>query len=258
MKYIVILLLISYAHADVTHNSQGTSIKVLGQSGKATITRSESITFQVDYLNELDSTGKIVGKTGATKHSINTFATQDFQFTNLISTSYQNKSVDQFDFLSPIYSIGKLKVVVMIMKQDTSVGTANETWTVSPGDVKFNIELYDWTFCNPCSDGTASYLELGLEIKGSKSVSKGNKTIDIGGGTLELSKRVNIDGSEIDTIDGYPQLITKGSKQLFVFRFPTFSDKLIYDPVINMDSTSDAFRVRPYLLLCIISILYIV
>lgn len=259
MKYLLLLLFIVQVHANVSHTAQGTTIKVLGQSGKATVTRSESITFQVDYLNELNSNGEIVGKTGAVKHSVNTFATQSFEFTNLQSTTYQNKSVEHFSFYSPIYSIGKLKVVVMIMKQETTVGTDNETWSVSPGDIKFNIEMYDWTFCKPCLDGTASHIEIGLEIKGSKSESKSNKTIDIGGATLELSKRVNVDGSEIDMIDGYPQLLTKGSKQLFIFRFPTFLDKLVYDPVITMDSTtSEAVALKPYLFLCIISIFYFI
>ena len=43
--------------------------------------------------------------------------------------------------------------------------------------------------------------------------------------------------------DSYPKFETEGTKQLFVFRFPKFNNKVVYDPTVypgNADAVSGA------------------
>ena len=255
--YIYFLLFVS-AYA-VTHESNGTSIEVLGQSGKARIVRGETtVTMQVDYLNEIDEFDNEVGNIGQNKHSVNSFATQSFTFSDLVDKEYQNTSVQEFTFETPIYSIGKLKLVTMLVGESGEVGTETETWSVSAGDLKWNIELSDWTFCDPCADGTAKYIDVALEIKGSKSESKGNQTTDLGDATLQLSNRVVIDSEEIYMPTGYPKITTKGSKQLFVFRFPKFMNKAVYDPLLQIAESNAMRTLRPHPILLLVIFLFTV
>lgn len=216
---------------NVTH--QGTSVNVLGKSGKASITHNgETVHFQVDYISEVDASGDEVGKSGSVKHSINTMAAQTFTFSPLVDKVYKNVSTKQLTFTSSISTIGKINVIVMIMNQTTSIGTETESWDVSTGDIKFNIELSGWTFCG-CNDGNAAFIDVGIEIKGKKQETIQNTTIDLGGAIMQLSKRVVVDGTEQSMPEGYPKIQQKGSKQLFMFRFPTFSNNIIYDPVLQ-------------------------
>lgn len=247
MKLIILNLFLIFftTHAnDYEYTQFGTTLKVLGQSGKVSIGRGDKkVQFQVDYISEVDETGAEVGKTGRIKHSINTMATQSFIFDNLKETTFQNVTTHEFSFRTSINDIGKLKVDTIFIAEGGSLGTETETWKVSSGDIKFNIELSDWTFCPvSCSEGIAKYIDLGIEIKGNKQENKGNQTIDIGDATVELSNRVNVDGVEIFMPAGYPKVETKGSKQLFMFRFPTFQNKLIYDPLIQLTSTSNGYK----------------
>lgn len=244
MILIIICLLFVFCHADVTHDAAGTRINVLGQSGKVRITRVDKvITMQVDYLHEVDASGNTVGQTGSSKHSVNSFATQAFTFTPLKELSYQNVSMQEFTFATDVHSIGKLKIVTMMVEEASSVATETETWSVARGDIKWNIELSDWAFCDPCSDGTAAYIDIGIEIKSTKSEKK-NNTIDLGDATLQLSNRVQVDGTEQNMPSGYPKIVSQGSKELFIFRFPTFSQKVVYDPLLQLSATSPAAMPR--------------
>lgn len=248
-----LFLLVCVVYADVSHESSGTTISVLGQSGKVRITReTQEWIMQVDFLSEVDQFNNVVGVAGQDKHSVNSFATQSFTFTPLVQRTYKNTSVKEFTFQTPIYTIGKLKLVTMIMDESASIGTETETWSVSPGDMKWNIQLSEWTFCNPCLDGTAAYVDIGIEIKGDKNEVFGNKTVDLGGATLQLSNRVIIDNQEMNMPDSYPKLETRGSKQLYIFRFPKFNTGALYDPLLQLsENTNHGQRMKySWLLLC--------
>lgn len=247
LKVFILLCLTVYTSCALDVEHQGTSIQVLGQSGKAKITRgANSVQFQVDYISEMDVSGTEVGKQGALeqKHGVNSMATQEFTFTNIIDKIYKNVSTKEFSFDSSVNAIGKIKVVVMIMDEDSTVGTETETWKVSAGDIKFNIELFDWSFCNPCADGVGEYIDVGVEIKGSKQETIANQTIDLGGAIMELSNRIVVDGVEVNMPDGYPKTVTKGSKQLFMFRFPKFNVHALYDPVLQLSDTSSSSSIQ--------------
>lgn len=233
------LLLLGSASA-FNFSGHSTSIDVLGQSGKVTIRRgSNVITMQMDKLYEV-SNNVYIGTSGQNKHSVTAFANQNFDFTPLRTVTYKNVSVDEFYFYSPIYSIGFLDVRTMLVNNQSSLGTSTEEWAVNPGDIKWNIELRNWHFL-PEADS----IELHIEIKGRRPVGNTtSKSIDIGGGTLQLSNRVVIDGVEQDMPLGFPKVVQKGSKDFYIFRFPRFQDKAIYDPVLQF-AVSSGERLLP-------------
>ena len=243
---------------DVEHSVDGTTVKVLGQSGKIRLDHvGQPITIDFDYLSELDASGTIVGHTGAVKHSVTSFATQSFTFTPVVEQPYLGVPTKTFTFESPVYSIGKLKVVALLFQENATIDTGAEQWEVSRGDMKFNIELSDWTFCNPCSDGIASFVEIGIEMKSSKEpdTAVGVSSVDVGGGLVQLASQVNIDGSKVNLPSGFPQIIAEGSKTLFVFRFPKFSTSLSYDPLLQLSDQSDSTGYR-WSWICIVVMLY--
>ena len=247
MWYLLFLLLGSASAFNFSGHS--TSIDVLGQSGKVTIKRgSNVITMQIDKLYEV-ANDKYIGTTGSNKHSVTAFANQDFQFTELQTVTYKNVSVNEFYFYSSIYDIGFLDVRTMLVNNRSSLGTVTEEWSVNPGDIKWNIELRNWQFLPE-----ADHIELHIEIKGNRPVGNTtSKSIDIGGGTLQLSNRVVIDGVEQDMPQGYPKVVQKGSKDFYIFRFQRFTDSAVYDPVLQF-GISAGNNLVPSLVLLLLSI----
>lgn len=233
----IFFLLLQLVTADITYNAHDTSIKVLGQSGKVELTHVDSsVQFQVDYLREVDTDGNTVGKSGQNKHSIETFASQNFDFSSVDRVTYKNVSTDKFRFSSMINSIGMLEIDTFLIVSESQVKTETESWNVNPGDVKWNIVLSDWSWCNPCNEGMGSMIDLGIELK-SQISSNSNQTVSFIGSKMHLSSRVVVDGVEIDMPEGYPHIVTKNNKQLVKFRFPKFNSKLIYDPVISFQTS---------------------
>lgn len=221
-----------------------TAVHQHGQSGKITLYDSQNgdwgsdpdaVTMTMDYLYERDANDNIVGKTGSTKHSVQTFASQSFTFSDLEKTELYGYTASTFSFETQVSTVGTLKIDTYVMHEGGVMQTdTDETFEVFPGDFKFNIELVDWTWCNPCSDGTATHIDVGIEIKGSKDTPTEE---DLGGGIpLVLASNIKI-GDEIITMpDGFPKIVNKGGKSLFVFRFPKNggAPSYIYDPIIGM------------------------
>lgn len=248
------LLLVCRVYAqEVEHTEGGSSVKVLGQSGKIRLEHSgEPVVIDFDSLSEVTAAGEIVGQSGANKHSVNSFATQNFAFTPVVEESYLGIPVKKFTFETPIHAIGHLRVIVLLVQENATIDTGAEQWSVSRGDMKFNIELRDWTFCNPCSDGTADFVELEIEIKSSKEAAAEEeaKTVDIGGALLQMAKEVEVDGTKTPLPAGYPKIIVKGSKKVFVFRFPKFNTLLSYDPLLQLGEATSAASVSSFANIC--------
>lgn len=240
---VFIFFVLVRAQDEVQHSEASTRVKVLGQSGKIRLEHAgEPIVIDFDYLSEVTAAGEIVGQSGSNKHSVNSFATQSFVFTPVVEEPYLGVPVKKFTFESPIYAVGHLRVVVLLIQENATIDTGAEQWSVSRGDMKFNIELRDWTFCGPCDDGVADFIELGIEIKSSKETDTEEqaKTIDIGGAVLQLASEAEVDGAKVSLPSGYPKVIAKGTKKLFVFRFPKFNSLLSYDPLLQLGETSSA------------------
>lgn len=52
--------------------------------------------------------------------------------------------------------------------------------------------------------------------------------------SVVLSTRILIDGSWVDMEEGFPMLIERGGKDIFVFRFPLFNEAAVYDPHVDL------------------------
>ena len=226
---------------------------MLGQSGKMTLTNGpNTITVAMDNIYELDAEGNQIGNGGppAGKHSLQTFAPVDFTINDTPRrTGEFGVPADGIDFSTTLVGgAANLLVTTFIFLHNGVIRpTANESWTVAGGTVKFSIQVSSWPFCsgeagNPCQGDTGAFLEFGMEIKGSADASlpDGEKRFtlatDAASGnniTLELSDEVLLDGQWVTMPTGYPKIEVQGSKQLFKFRMPRFTTSALYDPVIS-------------------------
>ena len=225
---------------------------MLGQSGKMTLSNGPNqVTVAMDNLYELDAGGNIIGNTGPNsgKHSRQTFASVPFSInTTPRRTARFGVPADGIDFSTTLVGGSVLEVTTFTFLHNGIIRpTANESWAVAGGTIKFSIDISGWPFCsgesgNPCAGSTGAYLQFGMEIKGSSDAALpgGEKRFTLATNaaagnnvTLELSDEVFLDGAWVPMPAGYPKVETQGSKQLFIFRIPRFSSSALYDPVIN-------------------------
>ena len=110
------------------------------------------------------------------------------------------------------------------------MGLNNDTWSVGVGDLKWNIRLWDWTWCGDsgtsCKTGEvrdAVELDIIVQNMGGGSASKkagSNKTVSLGSAELQLSTEVQTDCVWQDMAADYPMVTTQGSSTTITFRFP--------------------------------------
>jgi len=260
---------------DRTSSGAGMAVTITGQSGKFKVFQTElgsnddkTIFVEMDALREVDSTGSAVGTSGSTKHSINSFASQSFTFTDLQEVALGNATANKVSFSSQITTVGQIRVDTYIVTKEGYAGPQGEEWQVSPGDVKFNIAMPSWTWCNPCKQGNTNeigaFIDLDVVIKGkagnaSKRASN-SETYDLGGNVnLELTNKVMVDGSQTTMPEGYPKVSFQGGKQIYTFRFPKFTTSVVYDPLLDMDGgtfvISSAHGLSSYSFFCIFAVL---
>jgi len=224
---------------------------VLGQSGKMTLSNGgNQVTITMDYIKELDAGGRPIGTSGplAGKHGLNSFAPVAFDVHDVpYRTSAFGVPADGIDFNTTLVNDqSPLKVSTYVFLHDGTIHpTANESWSVGGGTIKFSIQIDTWPFCsgtpgNPCQNAVGAYLEFGLEIKGSadRALPTGEKRLTLATNaatgnnvTLELSDEVLIDGLWVRMPAGYPQVDDLASK--FAFRLPRFATSAVYDPVVH-------------------------
>lgn len=237
--------------------------KVLGKSGKITFNTTDAksrVTIEFDGIQEKDSANNDVGTSGNVKHTFNTFANQDFTYSQPMNGTIYNVSATCVTFQSQLSGLSSVfKVKLCIIHQDANVTVGNETIELRQGMLKFNFELYNWTFCNgsDCTKGQTNqigeFIDVTVVIKGSgtakpTSANKPKKGDVYELGTNEqliMSKQVEIDGVWQQMPDGYPKFISQGSKELFTIRIPKFSSKAMYDPVITLASEGTTTTVKP-------------
>lgn len=245
---------------------------VVGKSGKIKIFDAagvredrNAIMMTMDFLYELDADGKIVGKQGSEKHGTQTFANQQFTFSDVEEVTYSNVTADYFYFEADIYEAGSIKVETYVFREDGVITTsAEETFDVFAGDFKFSIELIDWKWCNPCSNGeTGAFVDVGIELKGRNEEPSED---DLGGGIgVVLSSKILADDTVIDMPEGYPMIVSKDAydldgdgvedgdgdgKKLFVFRFPKGEGAgaaiYDYDPIVRTSGGDCGFLCRAF------------
>jgi len=210
------------------------------------------VTVTMDSIHELDAAGNVIANTGANalKHSRETFASTEFAIGPVYRSNQFGVPADMLDFnTSLVGDTALLTVSTVIFLHDGVIHpTANETWTVGGGTVKFSISVSNWPFCNgeanphACKGETGEFLEFAMEIKGSDDAALpgGEKryTLATNAATgnnisLDLSNEVNVDGTWVQMPEGYPKVEMQGGKQQFKFRLPRFSSAALYDPVLQ-------------------------
>jgi hypothetical protein len=230
------------------------TVRILGQSGKlrmfsttAGTNDTNVVTIEMDALRELDIDGNPVGSSGPEKHSIQTFANQDFVFNPIESVMIgvnESVSARKISFQSSVGDVGSMSVDTFIMSSPGLVGPEGEEWGVGVGDMKFNINFPNWNWCGDAesncqrADDVGAFLELDIKIKGASSevtlIDALSRTYDLGGdANLTLTNKVMLDDVQSEMPAGFPSLRQQGSSQIFTFRFPRFTTSAQYDPLLR-------------------------
>ena len=130
----------------------------------------------MDALSEVDANGNAVGASGSVKHSINSFAPQQFEFApQEDDVAIGTATATKVSFTTPFKGLGDstLAVHTYLITHSGDVGTDTETWAVNQGDIKFNLALADWDWCGgtaECGKGQAvevgAFIDVVVSVKG--------------------------------------------------------------------------------------------
>jgi len=119
-------------------NGGGLWAKVLGQSGKIMLAPSpnvasdpDSIRFEISALRELDSSGNVLGQGGSSKHSFNSFSTQDFTFGEVSDSAYGGVRCVKVPFSSMLDTGSKIEIEVFLFKESGTIRAGQESFSVS-------------------------------------------------------------------------------------------------------------------------------
>lgn len=258
--------------------------KVLGQSGKIRVGNTQSgdsgkvCTIEMDSVREVDSAGNSVG---GNSHGFNSFASKDFSFSNSANVIYLGLNATNFNFTATdLQGTGKGEMIVstyLFTESGTVTIGQNEAQVIEAGMLKFNVNFTNWEFCDAsvtttgqpgyCKQGatyqTGQFIDFKILVKGKKDdkLQKGaNKTVagkreppafEMGDGMLfSVSTQVEKDGAWEDMADGYPDTTLQGSKTIFTFRFPKFTNYAFYDPSVDLGNSALRTGVSALLLAC--------
>jgi hypothetical protein len=221
--------------------------KILGQSGKIDFFfDDQTIQVTMDSIVEVDSSGNMVGNTGSDKHSFNSFASQEFVFSELYDTTYQNLSATAVNFTSSLVDATSIfDVQLYLFLEDGVIENHNRSYAVSRGSFKFSYNWDYWPFCTIGGSGVTQCTKGGTDQEGAfldfKIILKGNSDAAIDtNGTLLYTDNSKVYmpkdyyASEWEVMpDGYPMEVLQGSKTEVTFRFARFGEALDYDPILN-------------------------
>jgi hypothetical protein len=197
-------------------------------------------------LNKLSEVGMDGAEVDPT-HSVN-LEDKAFNITQVLGVFFGGITARRISFSSTVNGVGNIKLeAFQIRSNGTITNDGGESWTVNPGDIKFNIVLTDWAFCGDaveCDGGAVGeYIDVAVEIKGRKNNPEKDQddelSFDLGGNVpLKLSTQVLLDGVSTELPDGFPSVETDGDKTLFFFRIPRFVESAVYDPVIEFSEAN--------------------
>ena len=228
----------------------GVCARVLGQSGKIDFEfEDQNIQVAMDSITEVDEDGDVVGNTGSVKHSFNSFASQDFTFSDIFNTSYQGIDAVGVNFTASLVDdTSTFYVTIYLLLEDGNVTVHNEDYFIARGSFKFSYYWDYWPFCTIGGSGVTSCTKGGQEQEGAYL----DFTIvlkDQGNGASvdENSTLTYSDGSEVYMPveyyanpggwgimpEGYPLEEIQGSQTIVTFRYERFDGSLEYDPILN-------------------------
>lgn len=224
--------------------------QILGQSGKINFDfDDQTVQVTMDSITEVDSSGNAVGNTGGTKHSFNSFASQEFQFSELHNASYQGLATTAVNFTASLVDASSVfKVQLYLFLEGGTIYNYDQAYNVSRGSFKFAYNWDYWPFCTIGGSGVTLCTKGGTQQEGAfldfKIILKGNSDAsnDVNG-TLVYSDNTKVympvdyyaSGWEAMP-SGYPKEVLMGSKTEVTFRFARFDAALDYDPILNWGS----------------------
>lgn len=109
-----------------------------------------SLQVTISSLTELDASGSAVGTTGSAdeKHSFNSFASKDFEFSDVISEEYQGLATSRVDFTCTLFAgATNLQVQLILFLEEGTVNVRNTTFAVERGSFKYTYNIDYWPFC---------------------------------------------------------------------------------------------------------------
>ena len=252
LRALCVSALAATAAADQSITAAGVTVQVRGQSGKMTLTipgadpdTPDVVECQMVALRQVDENGVTLGSGGSDKQSFSSFATQTFTFSDPVESTYQGLATSEVEFQSVLAGSSNVNIKTMIFQESGAVQVGEESFNVTQGAVKFNVELSSWSWCDGSGscrseDGVGAAVELDLDmyLRGSTPESKGNgdasASFELGGGQeLVMLTTYSVDGGTnwVSMPDGYPS--TSGS--VFTLKFPRWADggSVLYDPIIQ-------------------------
>jgi hypothetical protein len=244
------------AAGDKDLHAGGIWAKIVGQSGKIDLAPSSDVSsdpnkirIQVEALRQLDDAGKVLGNGGASKHSFQSFATQDFTFGALEDTTYGGVKCVKLPFTSTLAPGSVVEIQVFLFKENGTIAVGDDKFAVTNNTMKFNVKLSDWVWCGDggvCqgTDGVGASVELHISITSREQAKKTDSAglvYALGGGAqMRLSDKIQVDGgSWTQMAGGGPTLSEAGATtSKFTLKFPKFSTSALYDPDITYGAST--------------------
>lgn len=194
--FMFVAIFVGICIADKMITTNGITTKVKGQSGKISVyasnmTEADGITITFDAMKEFGGSEALID------HSYQNFAQLDFIFSNVTEGTYPNSSVDvsMFSFMAdiPIDNVNaKLTTFIYMFKENGNITVDDEDIDVKAGQMKFNIMVENWTFCNPCKNkgqdvsGDSLHVDIYVKAKQAPKKSDKNATYELGGGSTMI------------------------------------------------------------------------
>lgn len=233
------------------------TVKIAGKSGKIKIQYNDTDRLEIDFSSIIEkSNNSIITKNKGGNHSFDNFKNLDFDVSDFVSTTYQNLncSIITMKVNNFVNNGSSITGQIIFFNQSGQVDTGNKTFeNVKPGTMKLNLKLEKWPFCNNTNSTTDdpdctrkdgsfindTYLDVAIEIKakkaGKKYKKKGNYTF--GDSFVSFSSYFTVDSVLRSMPEEFPNIESKGDKNIINLRFPRFSNVLEWDPIFQVEST---------------------
>jgi len=231
------------------------------------------ISIKVSSVHEIDADGTtFVGVTpdqSGVIHSFDSLQDQIYTISHQDAdgdlSDYGGLSAKRLSFRTHLESgsakLGTVEIDTYVFAQNGtfSIGAEEEeVFSVNENDVKFNIKLSEWSFCDGSCGAqqseTSDYVDISLDISdkdGLTSVTQqarqdeGNRPLKFGLGrgdhhaALYLSRKVFHSNTATwsDMVEGFPKIESRGEQITLTCRFRKFSSSVTYDPVVTYSNT---------------------
>lgn len=201
-------------------------------------------------IKEVDGDGKSLSTSG---HSVDSLTNVDFLIGNKINAKFGELNVTVIKMESiNMTNASKLTANVYHFEQSGILDISGKKYNVKKGDVKFDLAVEKWNFCqaikseaNSLLSGNckindtyyenAAYLELEfkvVEAKKAKGVKNSDTSVSYGGSEFVVPATYTSDGKSANMVANYPKFNPTESSDSYVLRFTPFKTNVVYDPVV--------------------------